>query len=233
MFRNFIRSVATATLVAVVAGTAKISVSNAVWLYRLRRRSPNGLGAYAWDPVSVFHDKTLWVLFVGVLIAAFSYCLHRFSLRRELPLFLSAAVLSFFVSGAVMLLLVGVAARASPPVPDRFRIFLLFGFFAATYVGDFAFVAAVAGAFWIGRRTRQLRSTKRLLLESAAAGALLGAIFPLYYHAMFYHAMDTQPVETGFAMFAELFCAIFGCFCAVLFALRFRRRLLPLKLNNA
>jgi len=68
---------------------------------------------------------------------------------------------------------------------------------------------------------RQIRSTKRLLLESAAVGGLLGALLPVYYLATYM----TGRVDATSAVITELFCLTIGSSCAVLFALAFRRRL--------
>ena len=223
MFRTIIVSVTTAMVVSVVAGTAKITASNAISLYRLRRHAPEiGLGAVGWNPVSVLHDRTLWFVSLVILVFVSSYCFRRLSRRGELPLFLSAAVFSFITVSLTTMLLVGLAALSSPQTPDRLKVALLLGFFAATYIGDFGFLAGSAGGFWLDRRTRQIRSTKRLLLESAAGGALLGALFPLYYLATYM----TGRVNAASAVIAELFCLTIGSSCAVLFALAFRRRLI-------
>jgi len=82
-------------------------------------------------------------------------------------------------------------------------------------------LAGIAGGFWLDRRTRQIRSTKRLLLEAAGVGALLGALFPLYYLATYV----TGRVNAASAVVIELFCLTIGSSCAVLFALAFRGRL--------
>jgi len=227
MFRKIITSVATAIVVSFVAGTAKITVSNAISLYRLRRHAPEiGLGTVGWDPVSVLHDRTLWLLSLVVLILVSSYCFRCLSRQRELPLFLSAAVFSFVAIGLITMLLVGLAALSSPQVPDRLKVFLLLGFFTATYIGDFGFLAGIAGGFWLDHRTQQIRSIKRLLLESATVGALLGSLFPLYHLATH---MTRGNVAS--AVLAELFCATIGCSCAVLFALAFRPRLIAAATN--
>jgi len=118
------------------------------------------------------------------------------------------------------MLLVGWAGLLSPQTPDRLKVALLLGLLAGTYIGDFGFLAGIAGGFWLDRRTRQIRSTKRLLLESAAVGAFLGALFPLYYLATY-----MTRVNAASAVITELFCLTIGSSCAVLFALAFRRRL--------
>jgi len=222
MFRTIVTSVMTAVVVSVVAGTAKLTASNAISLYRLRMHAPEmGLIAVAWDPVSVLHDRTLWSVSLVSLVLVFSYCFRRLSRRRELPLFLSAAVFSFVAIGLITMLLLGWAALLSPQTPDRLKVALLLGLLAGTYIGDFGFLAGIAGGFCLDRRKRQIRSTKRLLLESAAVGAVLGALFPLYYLATYM----TGRVNTAMAAITELFCLTVGSSCAVLFAVAFRRRL--------
>jgi len=182
------------------------------------------LGQVGWDPVSLLHQsRTLWLIPLVVLILVFSYCFRRLSRRRELPLVLSAAVFSFVVVGLMTVLLVGLAALSSPQTPDRVKVFLLLSLLVASYIGDFGFLAGLAGGFWLDRRAQQIRSTKRLLPESAAVGALLGALFPLYYLAT---SMARANLASGTVAEFELFCATVGCLCAVLFALAFRRRLI-------
>jgi hypothetical protein len=157
---------------------------------------------------------------LAVLLLVFLYCFGRLTRTHQLPVVLSAAVFSFLEVSLIPVFLVGVAAFSSPQAPDRLKVFLLLAFLAGTYAGDFGFFAGFAGGFWLDRRKQRIRSTRRLLLESAAVGALLGALFPLYYLAT-----NTTRVNAAFATSAGLLCALVGASCAALFAAAFRHRL--------
>jgi len=128
MFRTIMTSVMTAVVVSVVAGTATLTASSVISLYRLRRHAPE-IGLVGWDAISLLHDRTPWLVSLVILVFVSSYCFRRLSRRRELPLFLSAAVFSFIAVSLITMLLVGLAALFSPQTPDRLKVALLLGFF--------------------------------------------------------------------------------------------------------
>src|ERR1700690_1178156 len=84
--------------------------------------------------------------------------------------------------------------------------------------GWFGFVAGAAGAILLFFRRRSIRSTKRLVVESAAAGLMLGAIFPLA------DGRATVP--------HAVLCMLCGSVCGSICAGVFRKRFSALTVKN-
>jgi hypothetical protein len=94
-------------------------------------------------------------------------------------------------------------------VPQGIVMMCLYTFIPA---GGFGFLCGVLGSIYLGLRVRRITSRGRLLAESAVIGALLSALFPLFYLAMGWGRPDWQEGR------AILFCMAVGCPTSILYA---------------
>ncbi len=103
------------------------------------------------------------------------------------PLVLKVGVLAAFVSTIASALLVAllsasgpIVGTSSPGVLDIARTTLLLCPITAVACGFFGFLGGLAGGGILALRRKQMQSTRRLLIESAIIGLILGSVFPFY-----------------------------------------------------
>ena len=107
------------------------------------------------------------------------------------------------------------------PVDAAETVLLLFPITAVS-CGSFGLIAAVVGGSAVYLRKNRIRSGKRLLIESAIAGFLLGCLFPFFDLAQNSLLLRERPqllVIPG----QLLFYPVVGVMCALICALAFRR----------
>jgi hypothetical protein len=104
---------------------------------------------------------------------------------------------------------------SSPSILDIARATFLLCPITAVSCGSFGFLAGIAGGTAIYLRRRRIRSTRRLLIECAILGFLLGFLFPLFDHLLNPPSLDSM----------KLLSAPAGVICALLCAFAFRRRI--------
>jgi membrane associated rhomboid family serine protease len=90
----------------------------------------------------------------------------------------------------------------------------------AVSCGSFGLLAGLAGGALIYRRRRRIRSTKRLLFESAIVGFILGCLFPVF-DVLMNRALGILHGGSGASV---VIAPAVGILCALLCALVFRKR---------
>jgi hypothetical protein len=89
--------------------------------------------------------------------------------------------------------------------------------------GSFGFMAGVAGSAWLCFRRKHILSTKRLLVEAAVAGFLLGMLYPVFDSAMNSPHFQKpgvfmNPIQIFFSV---VLCTAWALICALVFRKRF------------
>jgi hypothetical protein len=136
-------------------------------------------GAVGFDLVSAFmHGWRFQLVLVSSLCLAAAYSFHTFNRGRLLAIPLIAATLSFLVATAAAGLLLFAVAATTPHLDGGFPWASAIGMWSVD-IGTLGFFAGLVGGAWLAQRRAGIRSTGRLVVESAAAGAPLGAVLAL------------------------------------------------------
>jgi hypothetical protein len=126
-----------------------------------------------------------------------------------------AALLATFASALMIAVFTPLTGGTVPNAWSIAKTTLLLCPITAVSCGSYGLLAGIAGGAFLNLRRRRVQSTKRLLIESAIAGFLLGFFFPLFDRAM------NPPSLSGMQI---LLSAPIGMCCALVCALTFRNR---------
>jgi hypothetical protein len=108
-----------------------------------------------------------------------------------------------------------------PSVVDMVRTAFLLCAITVVPCGSFGFLAGAAGSTWLRFRKRRIRSMKRLLAEAAAAGFLLGILFPFFDSAV--NSPPFQRIGVLLTPLQLLLSLVLSIACALICALVFRK----------
>jgi hypothetical protein len=135
-----------------------------------------------------------------------------------------SAILATVIAALVITLLSGAGTgNGSPPRAfDLVKTVVLLSPITAVSCGSFGFLAGVAGSTWIYLRSRHIRSTKRLLVESAIAAPLLGGVFPLFDATV--NSPSLRSIGNWINPSQFLLCVVLSIPCALICAFFFRKR---------
>lgn len=207
---------------AAVALVASVVCANTYLLALVTSISLRGpyRGAVAFDVVSLFRqDARFWLVVAATFCLVTAYGLRSLNRGAPLPLPLMAATLSFLVTSAASGLFLS-AVWAASPHPDAEPVWVLAIGMWSLDAATFAFFAGLAGGAWLAQRRTRIHSTGRLVGESAAAGASLGAVMGLLVVLL-----GTPPAPPREMLILSLLFALPGSVCAVLVGLALRGRI--------
>ena len=108
-----------------------------------------------------------------------------------------------------------------PSVVDMVRTTFLLCAITVAPCGSFGFLAGAAGSTWLRFRKRRIRSLKRLLVEAAVAGFLIGILFPFFDSAV--NSPPFQKIGVLLTPLQLLLSLPFSIACALICALVFRK----------
>jgi hypothetical protein len=131
-----------------------------------------------------------------------------------------SALLGTLAPAFAVTLLTGLRNGSLPHPLDSVEKMLLLCPITAVSCGPFTVLAGVAGGTAIYLRRRRIRSTRRLLIESALAGLLLSCLFPFFDAAM--NLLFLKSFELFVIPLQILLCPILGIACALTCSLTFR-----------
>ncbi len=206
--------------IAIVCALVCASAYPLIWMTMLSAHHFHGaVGAVSIDGVSLFrYNVRLWVVVVGVFALVAGYCFHMMNRGRSIPLPLLTATLGFCVAWAASALFLFAVWASSPPAGGDSVWMLAIGMWSLS-IATFAFFAGLAGGAWLAQRRTKIRSISRLMWESAAVGAALGALFGLLVVAN-----STPPPGSREVVLFGFLSAVPGGICAVFVTLALRRR---------
>jgi ABC-type polysaccharide/polyol phosphate export permease len=99
-------------------------------------------------------------------------------------------------------------------------------FFFSSCFAVVGFYGGIVGGSWLDLRSRQIHSTRRLLLESAGTGIAFGLAFACLVLLSPSYRAGSERSFHGLSLFLLLFLfGGFGCAISLIFAAAFRKRL--------
>jgi hypothetical protein len=127
-------------------------------------------------------------------------------------------LLAVVAAGLTVALLHNLEAHSFPNPLDVVKTVILMCPIAVFSCGPYGLLAGVIGGTVLYLRRKRIQTLKRLLLEAAIAGLLMGFAFPI-----FDGAMNSVPVLEFLTPATGIFSILFGVICALLCALAFRQ----------
>jgi hypothetical protein len=118
-----------------------------------------------------------------------------------------------------------------PSVVDLVRTVVFLCAITAFPCGAFGFLAGAAGSTWLRFRKQRIRSLKRLLVEAAVAGFLLGALFPFFDSAV--NSPPFQKIGVLLTPLQLLLCLVLGIVCALTCTLVFRKHFMEVQISQS
>jgi membrane associated rhomboid family serine protease len=109
----------------------------------------------------------------------------------------------------------------TPSIVDMVRTAFFLSAITVFPCGLFGLLAGATGAIWLRFRKRRIRSTRRLIVEAAIAGLLLGILFPIFDSAL--NSPHFQRIGVLLTPLQLLLSLILGVTCALICALVFRK----------
>jgi len=135
-----------------------------------------------------------------------------------------AALLATLFSAATIELLAAFADRVNGSTPrlwDIAKATVLLCAITIVPAGSFGFLAAVVAGTVLYLRRDRIRSVRRLLVESSAAGLVMGCLFPVFDAAV--NSLAVPSFRSWLSRYELVFCVPVAVLCAVLSALLFRK----------
>ena len=132
------------------------------------------------------------------------------------------AFLATLISALAIALISSIGNGTRPNILEIGKTTFLLCPITVVSFGFFGFLAGVAGSAWIYFRKQRIHTTRRLLVESAIAGLLMGALFPFLDAAA--NSSPITSISPSRNPAQILLCLALSIACALLWAFVFRKR---------